>query len=453
MLHPQLKNPVSIKSILHTNWPVLALLLPFCVFWIWGLRLIPFHPDESTQLFMSEDFEALLNQPASLFWEPDQVSDLRQRYRELDAPLTRYLLGFARTLAGISALPVDWDWSRSWDENLAAGAYPDTQLSWTGRLAITLLLPLSTLLVYAIGKQINGRWTGIAAAFLFATNPVVLLHGRRAMAEGTLLFGITFATWTLLKARRYPWLAGLGLAIAFNAKQSSLVLLPVGLVASLWTPGQKLPSLPEMIKKMLQLLIVFILVTLALNPLYWRHPMLAGRSALTARTELMSRQAAGTSLIAPEKATDTLARRLFVLFLNLYISPPEYGLVENLAPTQESINRYIATPGHNLFRGIVWGSIFFTLTLIGIYMAMRSIGASSKATTLQAKKQPPVDSSALAILILTSFFMAGSMLLLLHLYWIRYSIPLIPFLCLWIAYALTSIPFPRQKALKTKPGP
>lgn len=290
---------------------------------------------------------------------------------------------------------------------------------------------------------------GLVAAFLFATNPVVLLHGRRAIAEGPLLFGITFTTWTLLKARRYPWLSGLGLAIAFNTKQSSLVLLPVGMVASLWAPGLKIPSLPEIIKKLFQLLAVFILVTLALNPLYWSHPVLAVKSALTARTALMSDQAAGTSLIAPKKNTSTLPRRLFVLFLNLYISPPEYGLIENLAPTQESVNSYIAVPAHNLFRGILWGTIFFTLTLLGIYMAMRKF-KGSKATALQANNRLPSETQALFLLILASCFMVGSLLFLLHIYWIRYSIPLIPFICLWIAFALTSIPLPGRKAPKTK---
>ncbi|MFH1633237.1 MAG: hypothetical protein ABIG63_04395 [Chloroflexota bacterium] len=97
------------KRFLQTDWPFVILLIPLTIFYLWGLRFVPFHPDESTQLYMSSDFESLFSNPASLFWDPDREDDPRQRYRELDAPLTKYILGLGRVIAGQPALPVDWD--------------------------------------------------------------------------------------------------------------------------------------------------------------------------------------------------------------------------------------------------------------------------------------------------------------------------------------------------------
>jgi hypothetical protein len=75
---------------------------------------------------MSGDVEQFFIKPANLFWTPSRTNDPLQQYRELDAPLTRYLIGIGRlTSGGIAPLPVDWDWSQPWHDNLEAGAHPD----------------------------------------------------------------------------------------------------------------------------------------------------------------------------------------------------------------------------------------------------------------------------------------------------------------------------------------
>ena len=209
-------------------WPLLILLTAFALS---GTGEVPFHPDESTQLYMSRDFELLLSDPLSLAWTPDQSGDGRLHLRLVDAPLTKYLLGLGRSLVGLPALPADWDWSKTWEQNQAAGALPDPGLLLAGRLALTLLLPFSLLLVYQIGARMHGSLTGLLAALLLGLNALVLLHDRRAMAEAALTFGVLFALWSFLAGKRHPWLVGLGLAVVFNAKQTGLALLPVGLLA------------------------------------------------------------------------------------------------------------------------------------------------------------------------------------------------------------------------------
>jgi hypothetical protein len=160
-----------------------VLLVASSLFYFWGLKAVPFHPDEGTQLFMSADFEALLTRPLTLVWQPGEDGDLRQRYRLLDAPLTRYLIGAGRMATGQPALVMDWDWSLGWKENSMAGAVPTPSQLDAARFAVASLFPLTLLFTYLTGKALVGGPAGLLAALLTATNALILLHTRRAMAE------------------------------------------------------------------------------------------------------------------------------------------------------------------------------------------------------------------------------------------------------------------------------
>jgi len=420
------------KVIIKTNWFFIAILIALSSIYFWGIQFIPFHPDESTQLFMSSDFEALFTNPTSMFWSKDRKDDPRQRYRELDAPLTKYIIGLGRTITGKKALQTDWDWSLSWDENISAGAYPDAQLLSIARWSITALLPFSLLFIYKIGKRINLYNTHILLVLLFGSHALVLLHGRRSMAEGTLLFGLSLAVWTILIAREHPWLTGLGLAIAYNAKQSTIALLPVALIALAWYPGYTKSNLKIIIRNTISFAAIFFMVTFMLNPVYWGNTSKAIRASLTARQELVEQQIKDTIEVAPEKYLETPIQRVFVLMLNLFISPPEYGLIGNLAPTRADVDAYIDVPGHNLFRGIIFGSINLVLCIFGIYVAMRTL----------SKQKHPMKRD-LTLLLLATLFQTIFLITAVPLSWARYSIPLIPFTSIWISYGVSYL-IPRK---------
>ena len=142
----------------------------------------------------------------------------------------------------------------------------------------------------------------------------------------------------------------------------------------------------------------------------------------------MKEQLSENRRIAPEKTMGNFRERIFVLMLNLFISPPEYGLIENLAPTHDDLSAYLSIPGHNLFRGIIWGGIFFTITIFGMYSALRDVFS----TQFPTKRD-------LILLLLTTFCLIFGLGTALQIYWIRYSIPLIPFMSLWMAYGLTAL--------------
>ena len=124
-------------------WSVLLAITLLSILYWSGLQAVPFHPDESTNIFMSGDLSFALKNPGSLFWQPERPIDLRMHYRLLDPPTSRYLVGIGRSLSGFSALPADWDWSKTWQQNRAAGALPDEGLLTASRRAAALFFPFS----------------------------------------------------------------------------------------------------------------------------------------------------------------------------------------------------------------------------------------------------------------------------------------------------------------------
>ena len=77
-----MRNPSSLPLLLSAG-----LAIGFVALYLSRLAAVPFHPDESTQLYMSRDFDTLVLQrdPAALAWTPDQPLTPEARYRLLDA--------------------------------------------------------------------------------------------------------------------------------------------------------------------------------------------------------------------------------------------------------------------------------------------------------------------------------------------------------------------------------
>jgi 4-amino-4-deoxy-L-arabinose transferase-like glycosyltransferase len=412
------------------GWMVVAILVGiFVSIYFTGILTVPFHPDESTQLFMSSDFDLLLHAPLSMVYDPEQSNDLRQHYRELDAPLTKYILGFGRNITGLPPLSEDWDWGKTWQQNESASALPSDELLLIGRLSIALLYPLSLFFLFQTGKQMNGLLTGILAMLLLATNSLILLHTRRAMAEGVLIFTICFALWSFIKGFQYPWLAGLGVALAFNAKQSTLALVPIGVIAILLPPKKNSTAVYHWISALLQYAVVIILVTLALNPLFWKEPISTTITAWDARQDLLKRQVADAKRLAPETVLDTPTERMAVMVVNLYLGKPMFAEVgnysENTAITEQA---YLANPTNTLLRDPIGAGLLLFLSLFGISIALFHL--------IQKKT---LEKRVLLIIMLATFVQAAALLWAIPLPWQRYSLPMIPFVCLWAAFGISQL--------------
>lgn len=407
----------------------LAVLVALAAFHLSSFAGVPFHPDEATQLYMSSDFDALVTRPASLAWTPDRRDDPQLIIRLLDAPLTRYTLGVGRALAGLSAPPVDWDWGLTWAENEAAGALPSERLLVAGRLAVTLLLPLSVTFIYLSGRAAGGWVAGVVAALLLGTNALVLVHSRRAMAEGALTFGVTLALWGCLRGDRRPWLAGLGVALAFNAKQSALALFPVGLLAVVWLPADASRRRRRLATHLLQYMAVFGLLTLALNPVLWRDPVRAAGEMWRARGELLARQVADAERLAPGQVLDTPVQRLGVMAANLFYLPPAFYEVDNYAEdTAAAEEAYLRNPAHHLLRGLAGGTLMLVLTLFGLI-----------AAALQWRRESAPQRRVLTLLLLATLLQTALLVAAVPLPWQRFVMPLVPMACLWAGYGVSRL--------------
>jgi hypothetical protein len=411
------------RNTLKSHWIFILLLLTLSVYYFWGLSKVPFHPDESTQLYMSADFEQIITYPLAMAWEENEPVSSVSRYRLLDAPLTRYLLGFGRNLFSLPPLASDWDWSASWEENQRNGALPNDRMLLLGRLIIASLFPLGLVLLYRIGIAMDGRWLGIFTVLLFSSNALILLHTRRAMAEGTLVFGVILTLYALIFADKRPLLVGLAVAIAFNAKQSAVALLPIGLLAVCWIPEKNMRNFPLLAGNSAKYLAGFALLTALLNPFLWRQPVSAAQEALQLRQDLFERQVADYERLAPGQVLESPAERSAVLLAQLFFTPPSFSEVGNYREfTKPAEAQYLLSPSQQLWRNPISGVILFGLAILGMVVAVRvSFHAGS------AKRR-------LLLLYLFAFLvLAIGIISMIPLPWQRYSIPLIPIITIFIS--------------------
>ena len=414
------------------SWvPVVGLLL-LTGYQMWGASIVPFHPDETSLLFQSRDFEAILSDPGSLAWSAGHEPDPTLSYRLLNAPLPKYVFGLGRWFAGVdeAEVSVDWNWSQDWETNLSRGALPPSKVLMAGRIASTALLPFAALFIYLSGKKLGGPEVGVLAAALQGLNALLLVHGRRAMAEGTLIAAICFGLWTLLESDRRPWLAGIGMAFAVGAKHSALALVPVGVLAVLWPAGPA-PETRRRLTAIGLFFLVFLAITLLLNPVVWSDPFLGFKEIFEVRKSLVQDQVQAQA-IASQLAISVPLRgidRLAVLIAHLFLAPPQFEEVGNYrAELASSVGRYLAVPGHTLLRGPILGGLILGLTLAGLIFGLRSLRPGSGPSTR------PV-----ALLLLSTAALTVSLYVGIPLPYQRYYLPLVPFVCLWSGLALGSL--------------
>jgi Dolichyl-phosphate-mannose-protein mannosyltransferase len=416
------------KIRLPHDWFIYLFVLVLTIFYLDGVQSVPFHPDESTAIFMSSDFETFFTNPSLLFWNQKNEQDLRQHYRELDAPLSRYLIGFGRWVAGVPATTNDWNWSASWDINQQSGAMPNPQLLLIARLSVALLFPFSMLLIFDTVRKVGNNFTAWATVILFAINALILLHTRRAMAESALVFTTILAIWAFVKFKNNPWLIAMPAALAFNAKQSAGVLALVGILAVVWISFQKQRTYKIALRNLALYLILFLGITLLLNPFLWSNPVRATIAAVQSRQTLLQQQIATLASVNPEKSLATIPSRFEALLAQLYFTPPAIADVSNYVQQTHSAEiLYLSNQMNHLFRDLLGGAILLFLTLSGLAYSILGI-AKAKGQNLH-----------LCLLTLVGVALFLSLGMVVSLPYQRYCLPLVPFTCIWSAMGLNEI--------------
>ncbi len=392
-----------------------------------GVQEVPFHPDESTQIFMSQDIELLFSQPSLLTFNQDNPQDLRQKYRLLDPPLSRWFIGFAHMIFGVTSLPNDWDWSKTWEENYLNGALPTPFTLWISRLAVSFVFPFLLYYAYKTGETLADKTTGWLNLLLTAFNALILLHTRRAMAESLLIF-FTFLSLYLLVTKIKPaWLLAFPISLAFNAKYSTAPLVLMGLIYCLKSASNSYPSFRQRLKTALLYSIIIISITFLLNPVLWTSPVDALKAAAIERQQLLAAQTAAIGEFNPAQTPQTIPDRLLALIAQVFIAPPAIADVGNyLAATEIQTQIYFSHPWHNLTNGFLRGGFFFSLSLIGLISMIQ--------TSLREKSG---FSSSKVVYLATFFLQFSGIISGIPLAFQRYYIPLLPFFITFTSYAIS----------------
>jgi 4-amino-4-deoxy-L-arabinose transferase-like glycosyltransferase len=403
---------------------ITAILLISLIYWF-GISAVPFHPDESTQMYMAADLKTALTHPQDLFWLPVIKDDQRMIYREIDPPLTRYLIGLGLAVSGQAPLSRDWDWSATMQQNQENGSFPSISQLLASRLAVASLFPFSLLFAYLIGKRLRGPSLGWLNMGLLAVNAAVLLHTRRAMAESALLAGVLFTLWAVIAWKRWQFLLALPAALAFNAKYSTLPLALIGLAAIFWDYPTRRTSIYIKILHSFLYAALFAALTILLNPFLWRMPIPALQDAFTRRQELIEAQTRDFSLSEGNQVLETFGERAEAILAQLFLGPPAIQEAKNydqdLAP---STAKYLANPLHRFLTGWIGGSISLFIALSGLVLLL-----------IWIIRVRPI--SRTAILIFASFLLQlAAIFAMIRLPFQRYYIPLVPYIAMFIAYGL-----------------
>jgi hypothetical protein len=402
-------------------------LAAFSTIYLTSLAAVPFHPDEATQMFMSSDLTTLFTHPFSLAWQNANAADARMLYRELDAPLARYLDGAGLAAAGIQPPVVDWDWSKTWAQNSQNGALPSSAALLAARLPTALLFPIGLILLYLTGQRISRPSLGLLAVLALAVDGVVALHTRRAMAEGALIFSVILFLYVCLCTDR-PWLLGLCAGLTFCAKQSTLPLALVGLIAVVWRlPAGRIPFI-QIASRLLAYLATCLGLILLLNPFLWAHPLSATESALHARQQLLTNQIADTRRLMPSALLVSPLDQWISLTAQVYYLPPAFEEVANYqAQVSAQASEYAKTPFANAMRGSLAGSTVFFFSLAGFIFGIIRLRRNSGS------------SRGITLLIVMTVAQVLALVYTLPFGWQRYYLPVFPFMALWAGYGLCSV--------------
>lgn len=400
--------------------PILWLAL--LVFYILGgTHLVPFHGDESTQIYMSRDYayQFIQRDLELLRYSETPVSATEQELRLLNGTLNKYLIGLAWHLRGFSLDDINeqWDWGASWDYNIENGHRPSDALLQTARWPSALLLAAGVVVIFLLGQAVGGRPAAYTASLYYALNPALLINGRRAMMEGSLTFfsllTLLAACWLLLRpswrsAAALGVVSGLALASKHTAMFTVVTIFitcGVYIFARTIRTWRAIPA--HIVLRLLLAAFITLLVFYALNPGWWDDPFGRAGTVLEMRRWLLARQAANFGPYSDFGAQVGGYLRQTLLVLPQYAEAP--GWLENIGA---EIIAYEAS----IWRGLSIGGSDFGAAIL-VVMIATGVWALLHFRRIRAAVRILVGVWALVMALTT---------LLTPLEWQRYYLPVYP---------------------------
>ncbi len=248
------------RSLVIGHWSlVIALLLLF-----WGRVLVNVRDQSPT---MDEPFHLVRG---VAYW---RTGDLRLQYEH--PPLSHALSGLFLALEPDLPSPADlkgWNRASCIDVTrhlLLEPGWPIERVLFLARWPMLALGLVLSALVCRWAGELFGRWAGLAALFLCTFDPNILAHSSLIttdMAVTCLACAAcyTFSRWLAQPTSGRLLLAGLTLGLAWGAKLSALILLPVLGLVLLWHAWRRKASLWNLLIGFVAILSVSLLVLWAL---------------------------------------------------------------------------------------------------------------------------------------------------------------------------------------------
>jgi 4-amino-4-deoxy-L-arabinose transferase-like glycosyltransferase len=372
-----------------------AWLLALTVYILAGMPLATFHGDEAMQVYMSHDYARafIYRDVNALKTRPPYDIDSDPQLRILNGSVNRYTIGLSWHLTGYSNgdLPPrpGWDWGLSVDRNVETGHRPPDALLNVARLSSTLFLALSVPVLFGLASLFGGRPAAYVATALYALHPVVLLNGRRAMQEGSMLFfGLAVVLVAAVishkraageKVHPLLWaLLPLTGALALASKHSAVVFV-AGAFGWLVLAEVMHFRLRPFVQLMGILALAFGLAVglfLMLSPALWDDPAARIADLLAVRAQLLDIQ-----ITAHTSGATSLAERVQGILTQPFLTPVQHYEVsfwtESAAAVAE-IDRYMASPLSGIQFGVILGLPLTVLAALGIPLAFtrsRALGA------------------------------------------------------------------------------
>ncbi len=333
---------------------------------------------------MSEDVNLLINHTSELFYQDNPSNPLMQKYRLLDAPITRYAIGVFRLISGVPPLQNDWDWSKTWDENKLA--FPTPKMLFVSRLSTAILFPISIVIFFLLSKELfknNNILIGLSV-LLFSLNSLLLLHTRRAMAESSLIFFLTLSLYLLLKLpKKIIFLSAIPIGFAINSKQILIFLVLVGLLLFFYYFFKETNKL---ITQTIFFSIIIVSIFMLFNPILWNNPLKAFDAMIKERSLLTQNQEFSIEAVSPTSITDTIPKKIVAWIAQIYILPPS---PQEIANYQDALNvsfvNYLKSPFQKgLFRNLLLGTLSFLFFLYGFIRAIINFTIKEKIIFVSA---------------------------------------------------------------------
>lgn len=406
-----------------------------------GAAIVPFHGDESTQIFMGRDFYYLFREGdlAKVLYDSAWTSGQdEQHLRLINGTVTKTIHGFLAARAGMSRDEINghWDWALDYAANRDMGKLPEAQLLRSARLASAAQLALAGAALFALVRMTIGGPEAAVASALFALHPALLLNGRRAMMEGSHLLGmmlVLLAGAWLLRERRWWKFALLGVASGFavaakhpNVFVAALVFLACG---SLWlyqAARAKGQARQREMRSLFGLLLagaIALPVFYLLNPAWWQAPLESAAEVLRLRVDLLEEQAALYG------GYDSWAARIEGFLEYAFFSQSQYYEVAEWAGYTE-ISRQISSYEASGWSGFALGGSVGGL----LGLALTVFGAAHMLS-----RRSKVRGEYRWLLLLWGGGIALITLLVTPLPWQRYYLPALPFAQLAAACALVHL--------------